>query len=427
MQIDATGGSRSQCFPVGAHNAADQEQWRNLRHLRAVAAVAEHGTVINAALALHLSQPAVTRSIHALEQALRTTLFHRNSRGMLPTPAGNVVVRRTARAFSHLRRARTDALAAMPRGADDSCSEDRFVRALTYRQLEVFLGLASAGTETQAARLLGLSQPGVNRIIREFEASLGIRLFERTSQGVLPTPAGTALLRGTRLAFEELRLVCCELSAGQSESQRKLVIGALPLTNALFVPQSIERMLHAHADIQITVIDGTYDTLLQKLRHAEIDALVGALRDPLPFTDLVQEHLFDDALSVAVRLQHPLTQAGPLSLDNLIQHDWVAPLPGTPAHAAFERAFQAIDRAPPRRQIQANSMDLIRALLLGSDRLALVSRRLAQLDLQAGTLAVLPVEVRHTERAIGVVRRRHQELSPVLESFLNTLRNRDYH
>ncbi|HEY6532355.1 MAG TPA: LysR family transcriptional regulator [Acidimicrobiales bacterium] len=63
-----------------------------LRELRVLVAIAEHGGVSRAAKVLHLSPSAVSHSLAALEADLGVTLFHRLPRGMAPTEAGLAVL-----------------------------------------------------------------------------------------------------------------------------------------------------------------------------------------------------------------------------------------------------------------------------------------------------------------------------------------------
>ncbi|EFH11531.1 LysR family transcriptional regulator, partial [Teichococcus cervicalis] len=60
----------------------------SLRQLRALVAAAETGSFSQAALRLHVSQPALTLQIRELEQGLGVTLFDRTARGARPTRAG---------------------------------------------------------------------------------------------------------------------------------------------------------------------------------------------------------------------------------------------------------------------------------------------------------------------------------------------------
>lgn len=69
----------------------------NLRHLRAFAAVADLGGFARAAPALHLSQPALSRQIHALEAELGISLFDRMGRGVRLTSEGEDLLHRSRR------------------------------------------------------------------------------------------------------------------------------------------------------------------------------------------------------------------------------------------------------------------------------------------------------------------------------------------
>lgn len=64
-----------------------------LRHLRAVVAVAEHRHFSEAARALHTSQPNLSRLIRHIEAGLETRLFDRHTRGVALTPFGREFVR----------------------------------------------------------------------------------------------------------------------------------------------------------------------------------------------------------------------------------------------------------------------------------------------------------------------------------------------
>src|SRR5690606_22189125 len=74
----------------------------NLRHLRAVLAVGEKGSINAAAPEVNLSQPAITQGLARLEAVLGHPLFDRHPTGMKPTPAGNFLLPRIATAFHHI-------------------------------------------------------------------------------------------------------------------------------------------------------------------------------------------------------------------------------------------------------------------------------------------------------------------------------------
>jgi DNA-binding transcriptional LysR family regulator len=70
-----------------------------LRALRCLVAVADSGSITQAARLLHSSQPAVSHQLAALERETRTTLLHREPRGVKLTPAGRAAVADARRAI----------------------------------------------------------------------------------------------------------------------------------------------------------------------------------------------------------------------------------------------------------------------------------------------------------------------------------------
>jgi DNA-binding transcriptional LysR family regulator len=65
-----------------------------LQQLRQVIALAEHGSFVRAAAALHISQPALSRSLQNLERHFGSDLFVRSSAGVVPTDVGRLYIER---------------------------------------------------------------------------------------------------------------------------------------------------------------------------------------------------------------------------------------------------------------------------------------------------------------------------------------------
>src|SRR5271154_5177750 len=82
---------------------------------------------------------------------------------------------------------------------------DRVGRRVKLRDLHVLLAVANSGSISSAARNLAISHPVVSRTISDLEHALGVRLFDRTSQGVEPTMYGRAFLDCGVAVFDDLR------------------------------------------------------------------------------------------------------------------------------------------------------------------------------------------------------------------------------
>lgn len=373
----------------------------SMRHLRALVAVARCGSAHKAAELLFVTQPAVTRAIQELEQELELPLFERTARNMLLTRAGKVMYERTVRALAQLDKAERE-LTDIGIVRRPSAS---LAAKITHRHLRTLVAIAEHHTETSAALHLDLSQPSVTRALRELECVVETPLFQRTTRGMLATRAGEVLIRRAKLMFVELSAARDDLAAQEGDGCGRIVIGSLPLASTLLVPRAVTLLKNEYPDLSITILEGTYESLLDKLRCGDLDLLVGVLRDPVPCNDIVQEVLFEDQLSVMVRQGHPLTRLEQPTLADAIEAEWVLPYQGAPSRKIFERVLSNAGLKAPQNVIESNALLTIRALLIESDRVSIMSRNQIHYEQLHDMLVALPIDLRGSERLIGVTTR----------------------
>ena len=394
----------------------------NLRHLAVFCAVARLGSVSAAARAAHLSQPAVTQAIGSLEADFGSALFARAVRGMELTEAGRLCAARVASALQRLEAGVTAAAPqAQVRGAGS------VLHGITARQLQALVAAIDAGGFGPAARLIGMTRATIQRAARELEQRVGVALFEATSHGLRPTREALRLGRQVQLAIAELAQARAEVAAAAGAESGRTVIGAMPLGRSFIVPETVLRFATRRPQHRVSILDGPYESLLDALRRARADVLVGALRDQIP-PDVVQEPLFDDPLAIIVRRGHPLEKmsaggrrAPPA--EALLGFSWIAPRAGSPLRRHFERLFSGASAQPPAAAIECNSLIAARALLLRSDRAMLLSAQQAHHELAAGELVALPHPAGRVVRAIGLTLRRGWQPTAAQAELLDILRD----
>jgi LysR family transcriptional regulator, regulator for genes of the gallate degradation pathway len=382
----------------------------NLRHLFAFREVARLGSVSAAARAVHVSQPAVTQAVAGVERYFGAPLLVRHANGVALTQAGELCADRIERAIGHLRDAIGDDISRLVRSA----------------QLHALSAVVEHRNFSLAARAAHLSQPTIHRAARDLERLLDIPLFENTSFGITPTREAEKLARRARLAFAEIEQARAEVHALSGGESGRTVIGAMPLARSFLVPSALLEFTRQCPEHGVSIIEGTYEHLLSALRMGEADFLVGALRNPQPIADIVQEHLFDDPLSIIVRSEHPLTRSKRISVAALTRYPWIAPRVGTPLRAHFDKLFAAADLPAPARPIECNSLVAARALLLESDRIMLLSAHQIHYELQAGLLAALPHPAGNVVRPIGLTLRHDWRPTGSQARLLDVLRARSH-
>lgn len=381
-----------------------------LRALQVIAEVVRTRSTVAAADAAHISQPAVTQTVAKLEAAVGEVLFTRTGTGMEPTEPGRRFAQRIARAFDPLHMAEREL--AVPGLAG----------RVTSVQLRTLVAAVEAGSFTLAAARLGVSQPSVNRAMRDLESLCGRPLLTRTPQGLEPTREARGLARLAALALAEIRQGLEELREWRGQMTGRVSVGCLPLARSHLLPEAITGLLARYPEAQVRIIDGPYAEQLHELRHGGLDLIVGALRLPPPTPDIEQEVLFVEPLSIVVRANHPILAEGEPTAAALAALDWIAPREGTPARAHFASFFAAAQVKPPRHIIECSSLIASRGLLMQSDRAALLSASQVRQEVEAGYLAVLPQPLPGTERPIGLTVRKGWQPTRVQAALMELLR-----
>ena len=264
----------------------------------------------------------------------------------------------------------------------------------------------------------------MHQSLRQLEHAARVPLLQRSSRGCRLTEAGERALLRVKLALAELRTGHDEVDALCGRTHGRVAVGALPMACDVLVPQALSALASAVPGVQITVVDGTYEALVHRLRHGEVDLVVGPLRGMRAPIDVAEETLFIDRLLPVVRSGHPQAHGRrrARTLAGLMALPWIGPLPGTPARAAFERVFAAAGLPLPPLVLQSHSTPVLRALLQASDAVALLSPWQMHGELLAGRLQALAVPLQGTERPIGLMRRADGMASPPLKRLLDALR-----
>ena len=394
----------------------------NIRHLRVFLEVVECKSISKASDKVFLSQPAITQAIAKLEDALSTSFFQRRSDGMFVTESGRVFASRVIRAIEIILIGLNRAIRL---GGNKSSQAGYLLQMLTTTQLRALIAVSEAKNFTIAGRNLGISQSALHRAARELESLLNVVLFEKTSTGINSSKSARVLAKATKLAFSELSQGLDEVNWIHNREVGQIVIGAMPLAKTSVLPQAIIHFSKHYPDIKIKVNDGTYEDLLYHLRHGGIDLLIGALRFPVPSEDVQQEELFSSSLTIVARPDHPLCHTEQVDIDALSLYPWVIPQLGTPTRTIFESAFTEAGLEVPKRLVETGSHILMRSLLLGSDRLAMISKHQIRHELAMGMIKTVGFQFEHSSRPIGISSRRSWEPTATQSAFIAMLRGND--
>src|SRR5262245_50816494 len=193
--------------------------------------------------------------------------------------------------------------------------DDPLVHRLKLRELRVLLAVTQAGSMGKAALQLAISQPAVSRAIADMEASLGVSLLDRTSQGVEPTPYGRALIDRGLVVFDELRQGVNAIKSIADPTVGEVRIGGSSATVVGIIAAIIDRLAAQHPRVSFHVVVTAEPTdHFRLLRERNVDIVIAGLYLPVPEADIDSDILYEDQMVVVASAKNPWARRRKLSL-----------------------------------------------------------------------------------------------------------------
>src|SRR5580704_18358672 len=172
---------------------------------------------------------------------------------------------------------------------------DRVAHRLKLRDLRLLEAVVRCKSMARAATQLHLTQPAVSKAISELEHMLGVRLVDRSRQGVEPTPYGEALLKSGVAIFDELRQGVREIEFLSDPSAGDVRIAVTEPIAAGVLPVIVGRIARQYPRISIYVAQSPVAVLEHRtpqyrdLRERNVDLVLGPFAKPFAENDLEAE------------------------------------------------------------------------------------------------------------------------------------------
>ena len=119
------------------------------------------------------------------------------------------------------------------------------------RQIEAFRCLMVTGSMTMAARMMGVTQPAISRLLKDLQGDLKLTLFEKHGTGVVPTPEATALYGEVERSFVGLDRIRASAEDIRTRRTGSLRIAALPALANGFLPRFAGRFLATRPQLDL--------------------------------------------------------------------------------------------------------------------------------------------------------------------------------
>jgi LysR family transcriptional regulator, transcriptional activator of the cysJI operon len=284
---------------------------------------------------------------------------------------------------------------------------------MTLRHLAIFIKVFDLGSMTAAAQALFISQPTVSQAISELESYYGIKLFDRLAKRLFITEKGLQLLSYARHITELVNEM--EQSMKNPDQHGVIRIGSsLTIANYL-LPDLVSSFSEQYPRIQVQAITkNTKEIEALVLQNAVDFAIVeGLVHSP----DLIERVFMEDQLILVCGRTHFLYKTksiSPLALQGL---SFIVRETGSGTRELFENMMTAHELTW-KAAWECNGSDILKNAAMKGLGIGVISQRLVENELKAGTLTRINIDGVDLKRKFSVIYHKNKYLSGTMKAFI---------
>ncbi|MFC5429796.1 LysR family transcriptional regulator [Paraburkholderia denitrificans] len=267
------------------------------------------------------------------------------------------------------------------------------------RHLALLLQIRQYGSLTRVAEQVATSQPAVTNALAEMESMFGGALFERSSRGMTPTALGNVVLARAEAMLNDLDHLARDIEAVVAGHATRLQIGVIPFVSGRTLASAIQRtQARLPQRLTMTIHEGTSEALMLLLRDHTLDIVIGRASSSVDLAQLRFEVLYQQKprLIASRRLAARLARTR-LSLDKLLELDWILGAPHTPMREQIADIFLQAGVAPPVPIVESYTSRLIGEMIVANENaVSIVPADIAEELVHLTGVAIVPYSLSWT-------------------------------
>ena len=281
---------------------------------------------------------------------------------------------------------------------------------LDPRHLEIVAAVVSTGGLTEAAQLLGRSQPSLSRTLSDLEKRLGSPLFEPGRRPLRPTEFGRLLADAGQRVLDARMDATEMVSRYRNGHVGNLRIGGSPFFLDGVVAPMLADFQRQTPQVRIAQSYGYLDDLSARLLAGTLDLAICPVGAGFDLAGLEFEPILPGTNVIACRAGHPLTRARGITPLQIGTFPWIAPPPDSPLHADLLNAVASIG-AEAEVTYSGGSLSAVLSILAGTDALTILPYSVVFLRRREG-IEALSLKIAHPDRTLGLLYRQGREALP---------------
>ncbi len=175
---------------------------------------------------------------------------------------------------------------------------------MTLTQLEYIVALDTNRHFVQAAEKCFVTQPTLSMQVQKLEDELGIKIFDRTKQPVIPTEIGASVIAQARIILREANRIKHLINEQKDSMTGEIRIGIIPTLAPYLLPPLFKHMREKYPQLHLIIKETITEEVIHELKNNRLDC--GLVVTPLKDASIKEDVLFYEELFVYVSKKNAL-------------------------------------------------------------------------------------------------------------------------
>jgi len=188
---------------------------------------------------------------------------------------------------------------------------------MTLIQLEYIIAVDTYRSFVAAAEKCFVTQPTLSMQIQKLEESIGVKIFDRSRQPVVPTELGEKIIQQARIVLTESKKISEIVQNKKGELEGELKIGVIPTIAPYLLPNVLTSFMDKYPKLKLQIWEYTTERIVHELKVGILDC--GILSTPLQDAAITETPLFYENFVAYVSEKSPLFQKKMLNPDDIAE------------------------------------------------------------------------------------------------------------
>jgi len=186
---------------------------------------------------------------------------------------------------------------------------------MTIVQLEYVVAVDTYRSFVMAAEKCFVTQPTLSMQVQKLEETLGVKLFDRTHQPVIPTEIGIEVIEQARRVLQESYKINEVINERKGEISGELRIGVIPTIAPYLLPKVLGAFMSKYPKVKLSISELTTENIVQKIKTGLLDC--GIMATPLDENSLSERPVYYENFVSYVSKHSPIFKKKSLNINDL--------------------------------------------------------------------------------------------------------------